>query len=108
MILVSTFEIFLGTKATEAVSNGFYIDESDLIACSVTDYTRLLSANLDVKAVSVGKNAPDTWVTRFLVVDSTRLVLVEPDTSRLGWGVIRYVCSMKLKDRMYLLKVHVF
>jgi hypothetical protein len=27
---------------------------------------------------------------RFLVIDSIQLILVEPDTKRLGWGVVRF------------------
>ena len=28
---------------------------------------------------------------RFLVIDSVQMILVEPDTKRLGWGVVRFV-----------------
>ena len=27
---------------------------------------------------------------RFLVIDSIQLILVEPDTKRLGWGVVKF------------------
>eukprot|EP01135_Chromosphaera_perkinsii_P005824 Nk52_evm13s367 gene=Nk52_evmTU13s367 len=76
------------------VSQVIDLNHSDLIACSVTDYSRFVSQRMDVQAVSRSKDAPDTWVTRFLVVDDNRLVLVEPDTSRLGWGVVRFVSQL--------------
>lgn len=28
---------------------------------------------------------------RFLVIDPMQLILVEPDSKRLGWGVVRFV-----------------
>ena len=28
---------------------------------------------------------------RFLVIDKLQMILVEPDTRRLGWGVVRFV-----------------
>ncbi len=28
---------------------------------------------------------------RFLVIDVLQLILVEPDTRRLGWGVVKFV-----------------
>ena len=28
---------------------------------------------------------------RFLVIDVLQLILVEPDSKRLGWGVVRFV-----------------
>lgn len=50
----------------------FYIDNSDLIACTV-----------------VWKDGQK--IRRFLVIDVVQLILVEPDTSKLGWGVAKLV-----------------
>ncbi|ESO85022.1 hypothetical protein LOTGIDRAFT_196246, partial [Lottia gigantea] len=47
------------------------LNNSDLIACTV-----LLK---------------DRQERRFLVIDPVQLILVEPDTKRLGWGVVRFV-----------------
>ena len=32
---------------------------------------------------------------RFLVFDEYRLILVEPDNSRLGWGIVRLVIPIQ-------------
>ena len=34
--------------------------------------------------------------TRYLVVDAFRLLLVEPDSTRVGWGVVRQVSPLQL------------
>ena len=34
-------------------------------------------------------------MSRFLVFDESRLILVEPDTSRLGWGIVRLVAPIQ-------------
>lgn len=48
------------------------LDNADLIACTVVmrDGSRL---------------------RRFLVIDPVQLILVEPDSRRLGWGVAKFV-----------------
>lgn len=48
----------------------FVSDNSDLIACTV-----------------IGKDSSKT--RRFLVMDSSQFILVEPDSRRLGWGVAK-------------------
>jgi protein CLEC16A len=50
----------------------FVTDNSDLIACTV-----------------VTKDGQK--IRRFLVIDVLQLILVEPDTRRLGWGVAKFV-----------------
>ncbi|XP_032779218.2 protein CLEC16A homolog isoform X3 [Daphnia magna] len=50
----------------------FYLDNSDLIACTVV-------------------NREGTRLRRFLVIDPIQLILVEPDSRRLGWGVAKFV-----------------
>lgn len=50
----------------------FPADNSDLIACTV--------------ATKEGIK-----IRRFLVTDVIQLILVEPDTRRLGWGVAKFV-----------------
>lgn len=50
----------------------FFPDNSDLIACTV-----ILKDN--------------TKFRRFLVIDVLQLILVEPDSKRLGWGVAKFV-----------------
>lgn len=49
-----------------------FTDNSDLIACTV-----------------VWKDGQK--IRRFLVIDVVQLILVEPDTSKLGWGVAKLV-----------------
>ena len=54
------------------VSDILDLNNSDLIACTVvTKESRKMER-------------------RFLVIDSIQLILVEPDTKRLGWGVVRF------------------
>ena len=33
---------------------------------------------------------------RFLVIDEAQFILVEPDTSRLGWGVVKFVALLQV------------
>lgn len=49
------------------------LNNSDLIACTI---------------IAKDSNKKDR---RFLVIDSIQLILVEPDSKRLGWGVVRFV-----------------
>ena len=50
----------------------FGTDNSDLIACTVA-------------------SKDGSKIRRFLVMDVIQLILVEPDTRRLGWGVAKFV-----------------
>nr|CAD7198519.1 unnamed protein product [Timema douglasi] len=54
-------------------------DNSDLIACTV--------------ASKEGQK-----IRRFLVIDIIQLILVEPDTRRLGWGVAKFVGLLQVWD----------
>lgn len=54
------------------VNNVLDLNNSDLIACTVA-------------------NKEGTKIRRFLVIDVIQLILVEPDTRRLGWGVAKFV-----------------
>ncbi|XP_058810063.1 protein CLEC16A homolog isoform X2 [Phymastichus coffea] len=54
------------------VNNVLDLNNSDLIACTV-----------------VYKDGQK--IRRFLVIDSIQLILVEPDTRKLGWGVAKFV-----------------
>ncbi|CAH1795101.1 unnamed protein product [Owenia fusiformis] len=62
------------TRNDECVKVGDVLDlnNSDLIACTVI-------------------NKDNKKERRFLVIDVLQLILVEPDTRRLGWGVVRFV-----------------
>ena len=51
-------------------------DNSDMIRCTVLD-------------------KEGYRFTRYLVVDAFRLLLVEPDVSRVGWGVVRQVSPLQ-------------
>lgn len=33
---------------------------------------------------------------RFLVIDEAQFILVEPDTSKLGWGVVKFVARLQV------------
>lgn len=57
-------------SACVQVDNVLDLNNSDLIACTVI-------------------NKDGTKTRRFLVMDSTQLILVEPDHRRLGWGVAK-------------------
>lgn len=50
----------------------FHLDNSDLIACTVL-------------------SKDGTKYRRFLVIESLQLILVEPDSKRLGWGIAKLV-----------------
>jgi protein CLEC16A len=54
-------------------TNGSKLDlnNSDLIGCTV-------------------KRESESPERRFLVVDNYQIILVEPDSSRLGWGVVTF------------------
>ncbi|XP_067938113.1 protein CLEC16A-like [Watersipora subatra] len=62
------------TKSSDCVKIGDVLDlnNSDLIGCTV------------IKENTTKKER------RFLVIDVTQLIMVEPDASRLGWGVVRF------------------
>ena len=36
-------------------------------------------------------------IRRFMVIDTSQFILVEPDTSKLGWGVVKFVCHLQVK-----------
>lgn len=63
-------------------------DNSDLIACTVV-------------------GADGSKVRRFLVMDNSQFILVEPDSRRLGWGVAKMagflqdieVCALRRQSR---------
>ena len=57
----------------------FLKDNSDLIACTVT--------------IRDGTKA-----RRFLVIDPVQLILVEPDSKRLGWGVATFVGFLQVNQ----------
>nr|CAD7397490.1 unnamed protein product [Timema cristinae] len=59
-------------QACVQVDNVLDLNNSDLIACTV--------------AFKEGQK-----IRRFLVIDVIQLILVEPDTRRLGWGVAKFV-----------------
>ncbi|CAG2111580.1 unnamed protein product, partial [Medioppia subpectinata] len=52
------------------------LNNSDLIACTV-----------------MSKDQPK--LRRFMVIDAQQLVLIEPDTKRLGWGVAKFVAWLQ-------------
>ncbi|XP_059351503.1 protein CLEC16A homolog isoform X2 [Daphnia carinata] len=54
------------------ISDILDLNNSDLIACTVV-------------------NREGTRLRRFLVIDPIQLILVEPDSRRLGWGVAKFV-----------------
>ncbi|XP_054164084.1 protein CLEC16A homolog [Oppia nitens] len=52
------------------------LNNSDLIACTV-----------------INKDQPK--LRRFMVIDAHQLILIEPDTKRLGWGVAKFVAWLQ-------------
>ena len=34
---------------------------------------------------------------RFLVIDEAQFILVEPDTTKLGWGVVKFVARLQVR-----------
>jgi len=70
----------------------FGTDNSDLIACTVA-------------------SKDGSKIRRFLVMDVIQLILVEPDTRRLGWGVAKFVgflqvCPYLCSFSVYKLTIH--
>ena len=61
----------------DPLTSSLFPDNSDLLAVTVTPSTK-------------GDSQP-TRQRRFLVVDVYQIVLVEPDATRLGWGVATFV-----------------
>ncbi|XP_063234490.1 protein CLEC16A homolog isoform X2 [Bacillus rossius redtenbacheri] len=59
-------------QACVQVDHVLDLNNSDLIACTVV-------------------NKDGQKIRRFLVIDTIQLILVEPDTRRLGWGVAKFV-----------------
>lgn len=45
---------------------------------------------------------------RFLVIDEAQFILVEPDTTKLGWGVVKFVARLQVTglSRLVILGVH--
>ena len=45
---------------------------------------------------------------RFLVIDEAQFILVEPDTTKLGWGVVKFVARLQVTDltNYVILAVH--
>lgn len=35
---------------------------------------------------------------RFLVIDEAQFILVEPDTTKLGWGVVKFVARLQVGE----------
>jgi hypothetical protein len=72
------------------------LDNSDLIACTVVMGERLVKPSLICANVF---NCEDFLNSRsnkrFLVVSPLQLILVEPDTSNLGWGIVRFVAFLQ-------------
>ena len=42
---------------------------------------------------------------RFLVIDEAQFILVEPDTTKLGWGVVKFVARLQVRGFPYLLSI---
>lgn len=40
----------------------------------------------------------DRQQRRFLVIDEAQFILVEPDTTKLGWGVVKFVARLQVTD----------
>lgn len=38
----------------------------------------------------------DRQQRRFLVIDEAQFILVEPDTTKLGWGVVKFVARLQV------------
>lgn len=55
------------------------LNNSDLIACNV---------------ISKARTGQTLQVRRFLMVDRWRLVLMEPDNTKPGWGIVRFVADL--------------
>lgn len=45
---------------------------------------------------------------RFLVIDEAQFILVEPDTTKLGWGVVKFVARLQVTglSSLLILAVH--
>ena len=81
----SLVDIIMPTKLT---SNGTKLDlnNADLLGCTIV--------------------SDDITVRRFLVVQTFQIILVEPDSTRLGWGVVtfRYYFNFNILYKKYFLK----
>ena len=61
---------------------GFFADNSDLLA------VRVVTSSNSIISIGSGSGSKSSAQSRlFLVVDIYQIVLVEPDSKRLGWGV---------------------
>jgi len=65
------------------------LNNSDLLAVTVTPNTS--TSKQQPTSTSAGGGGGLTKQRRFLVVDVYQIVLVEPDATRLGWGVATFV-----------------
>ena len=45
----------------------------------------------------------DRQQRRFLVIDEAQFILVEPDTTKLGWGVVKFVARLQVTGLSSLL-----
>ena len=73
----SLVDIITPTKLT---SNGTKLDlnNADLLGCTII--------------------SGDVTVRRFLVVQTFQIILVEPDSTRLGWGVVTFSASLQVLE----------
>jgi len=53
------------------------LDNSDLLACTVV-------------------NSKNERLSQFLVTDQFQFILVEPDSRKLGWGIVRFVALLQV------------
>ena len=69
----------------------------------------LISDNSDLLAVTVANRGEGSGKPqrRFLVVDVFQIVLVEPDSSRLGWGVATFVGFLQVSVSLEVKYVYV-
>ena len=75
-------------------------DNSDLLAVTVTSTTKVSSST---GSSGGGQMQGGQRQRRFLVVDIYQIVLVEPDSTRLGWGVATFVGFLQV---IYHLMLH--
>lgn len=66
-----------------------------------------VSDNSDLLSCTIVMSKSGERLSRFLVTDRLQLILVEPDSKRAGWAVVRFVGLLQVLSNCFESKVNV-
>ena len=59
---------------------------------------RIMGESAPLRSQSFCAFFPCRSLRRFLVIDEAQFILVEPDTTKLGWGVVKFVARLQVSN----------